>query len=254
MVGPSSTGTSARAAVKCSGMLVVDKFINGPHPCAYLDERTSTLEYELVAALSPEEYEARMNAGWRKFGAMLFHPVCRACDLCRPIRIDVAAFTPNRTQRKTLKRSAHLRVVVGEARADEDHLVLYHRYHAAQTAFKGWPEASLTPMDYELTFVENPVPGLEVAVYDRDELIAVALTDITPNVLSGVYHYYAPERRDEGIGTFTLLQTLALAKQLGKRWAYFGYYVAGSRSMMYKAAFRPCEILGPDGKWAPLGD
>jgi arginine-tRNA-protein transferase len=234
-------------------MIVVDRFVNGPHACAYLEGRLATLAYELVAALSPEEYEARMNAGWRKFGALLFHPVCTRCSLCRPIRIDAQAFAPNRSQRRVLKRNAGLRVEVGDPQGGEDRLTLYHRYHAAQTAFKGWPEQSLTPLDYDLTFVENPLPSLEVAVFDGPELVAVALTDVTPNVVSGVYHYYAPERRDDGLGTFALLHTLALTQRLGKRWAYFGYHVAGSRSMSYKAAFRPCEILQPDGRWLPPG-
>lgn len=235
-------------------MIVVDRFINGPHPCAYLEARTATLEYELVAALRPEEYEARMNAGWRKFGALLFHPVCQACDLCRPIRIDVPAFAPNRSQRKTHKRNAHLTVTVGEPQADQQRLALYHRYHAAQTAHKGWPEQALTPMDYEMTFVENPLPSLEIAVRSEGDLVAVALADLTPTVVSGVYHYYAPELRDSGVGTFTLLKVIELARKLEKRWAYFGYYVAGSRSMMYKAAFRPSEILQSDGRWLPVED
>ncbi len=58
----------------------------------YLPEQQATLDYEIVARLSPEEYETRMNQGWRKFGAIVFHPVCADCRECRPIRIPVARF------------------------------------------------------------------------------------------------------------------------------------------------------------------
>jgi arginine-tRNA-protein transferase len=30
---------------------------------------------------------------------------------------------------------------------------------------------------------------------------------------------------------------------------YLGYYVRDCRKMSYKAGYRPCEILEPDGRW-----
>jgi arginyl-tRNA--protein-N-Asp/Glu arginylyltransferase len=33
---------------------------------------------------------------------------------------------------------------------------------------------------------------------------------------------------------------------------YLGYYVPGSRTMAYKARFRPAEILDSDGEWRPM--
>ena len=34
--------------------------------------------------------------------------------------------------------------------------------------------------------------------------------------------------------------------------AYLGYYVAGCRSLEYKARFRPNEILDDEGQWVPF--
>ena len=62
-------------------------------------------------------------------------------------------------------------------------------------------------------------------------------------------HYYDPELYPAGVGTFCMLQTLELARRLEKRWAYFGFYVAGCGSLAYKARFKPCEIMGADGAW-----
>ena len=85
-------------------------------------------------------------------------------------------------------------------------------------------------------------------------LCAVALTDVTPHVVSGVYHFHAPDDalRKRGLGTFVMLQTIALAQKLGKPYAYFGYYVAGCGSLNYKSRFQPCEVRNDSGEWEPF--
>jgi arginyl-tRNA--protein-N-Asp/Glu arginylyltransferase len=230
-------------------MVVIYRYTEPPDPCQYLPDRQSSQEFELVARISPEEYEARMNAGWRKFGAFLFHPVCADCAECRPIRILADQFTPDRSQRRTLKDNADLTVRLAQPTVDADRMALWHRYHAGQAARKGWPAKRTSTQDYILNFVRNPIPAIEITVYEGETLLAVVLTEITPNVVSGVYHYHDPDRRERGLGTFGMLQTLELARRLGKPYAYFGYYVAGCASMNYKSKFRPCQILGPDGVW-----
>ena len=97
--------------------------------------------------------------------------------------------------------------------------------------------------------MRNPVPAVEITLWEREALRAVVLTDVTPNVVSGVYHYHEPELADRSLGTFCMLHTLELARKLGKPWAYFGFYVAGCGSLAYKARFRPCEIMDVDGVW-----
>lgn len=230
-------------------MIALHQFQTGPEPCEYLSDRQATLEYILAARLSPSEYEARMNQGWRKFGPRLFHPICETCRECRPIRIDADRFIPNRSQRRTLTRSADLTVALAEPTVDDARLALFNRYHAAQTQRKGWPEHGIEADAYIAHFLNNPLPAVEIAVWEGSALRAVALTDVTPHTVSGVYHYHDPDCRERGLGTFVMLHTIALAHRLHKPWAYFGFYVADCPSMSYKSQFRPCEILGTDGLW-----
>ena len=218
----------------------------------YLPEQQATLDYEIVARLSPEEYETRMNQGWRKFGAIVFHPVCADCRECRPIRIPVAPFAPDRSQKRALKQNADLTVRYTLPTSDNAHLDLYHRYHDAQTERKGWPEGERSLEDYAMQFVEGPLPGVEISVWEGDLLRGVMLCDITPNVVSGIYHYHDPDARERSLGTFLILQTLLLAQQMGKAYCYLGYYVADCASMNYKRRFRPCEVLGTDGVWTAI--
>lgn len=230
-------------------MIVVHTYTEEPDTCQYLPDRQATLEYVLVAQISPEEYEERMNCGWRKFGAFLFHPVCAACSECRPIRILADRFTPDRSQRRNLRDNADLTVRLARPTVDAARLALWRRYHAGQETFKGWPSHRTSAEDYAMNFVYNPIPAVEVSVYAGNRLVAVVLTEMTPNVVSGIYHYHDPAHRERGLGTFGILQTLTLAQRLGKPYAYFGYYVADCGSMNYKARFRPCQILGTDGGW-----
>jgi arginyl-tRNA--protein-N-Asp/Glu arginylyltransferase len=243
-----------RGFADTGGMIVHREFVTGPHECAYLPDRDANLRYLYMLQLSAQEYEDLMNAGYRKFGPFLFLPVCEGCRECRPIRIPVERFQPDRSQRRAWKRNEDIEVRIARPTVDVRRLDLYHRYHAAQTERKGWPEKEKEPQDYALSFVNNPIPGLEISLWECDTLRGVVLTDVTPNVVSGVYHYYEPDLPARSLGTFCMLQTLELARRLGKPYAYFGYYVAGCGSLAYKARFRPCEIMNADGVWVEVRD
>jgi leucyl-tRNA---protein transferase len=236
-------------------MIVLQRFTI-EDSCMYLPDRPMRLEYEMVARLSPQEYEKRMNRGYRKFGPLLFHPNCASCQECRPIRIPVDRFEPSRRMRRALKRNADLIVRFAEPTLDGERLALYNRYHRAQAAEKEWPDDSKDAEEYTFSFLVSDVPLVEISVWETVEgaevLRAIVLTEITPKVVSGIYHYYEPTLKNRSIGVFAMLQTLELARKLQKPYAYFGYFVAGSASMAYKAQFHPSELLGTDGVWREI--
>ena len=233
-------------------MIVFQRFTDGPGTCMYLPEQQPTLQYELVARMTPEEYEIRMNQGWRKFGSLLFHPVCAHCRECRPLRIPLAEFAPDRSQKRCLKQNADLTVRYALPSIDAMRLNLYRRYHDMQAAQKGWPESDKSEEDYADQFVSGPFPGVEISVWEGDILRGVVLTDITPNVVSAIYHYHDPDARERSLGTFLILQTLQMARQMGKAYCYMGYFVAGCASMNYKRRYQPCEVLNTTGEWVRI--
>lgn len=230
-------------------MRVLQTIHTGPDTCTYLAEQQCTMENLVVAQLSPMEYEQKMNNGWRKFGPVLFRPVCESCTACRPLRIPVAEFVPSRSQRRALAKNATLEVRYGRPIVDDRRLALYNRYHTQQEVQKGWPVGERSAEDYAFSFVHNPVPAVEISVWEGEILRAIVLTDVTPSTVSGVYHYYEPEGQSHSLGTFAMLQTILLAQKLAKPWAYFGYWVAACPSLSYKANFQPCEILTEAGSW-----
>ncbi|MFN4261894.1 MAG: arginyltransferase [Gemmataceae bacterium] len=226
-------------------------FVAPPSQCGYLPDETWQLEYEQFLTLSPAEYMERMYHGWRRFGSTLFRPQCASCNACRPLRIDVRRFRPNRSQRRAWNRNAaDITLHIGKPSVSLAKLELYDRYHAFQTDFKGWPwHEPKDAAEYARSFVDNPFPTQEWCYYLDQQLIGVGYVDELPGGLSAIYFFYEPTERQRSLGTWNVLKLIERAAQCGLPHVYLGYYVVGCASMTYKANFVPNEILGPDGNW-----
>lgn len=222
-----------------------------PSVCGYLPEQRWSLEYEMVADLGPAEYEDRLQQGWRRFGAMLFHPRCPACQACQSLRVVVAEFAPNRSQRRAWQANhGVIDVRVGPPRVSRAKLDLYDRFHAFQTDLKGWPEHP--PKDvasYRETYVHNPPFTEEWCYYLQGRLVGVGYADRLPTSMSAIYCFYDPDERGRSLGTFNVLSLLAECGQRRLPFLYLGYFVDGCRSLEYKANFKPNQARHADGQW-----
>ncbi|HKB35782.1 MAG TPA: arginyltransferase [Gemmataceae bacterium] len=225
-------------------------FVAPPDRCGYLPDQLWSLQYEYVAAMTPEEYRQRLLAGWRHFGSMLFRPRCPRCTACRSLRILVDRFHPDRSQRRARKANEDLRLVIGAPSVSDEKLDLYDRYHTFQAGHRGWPaHAPKEPESYLDSFVNNPFPVREWCYYLGDKLLGVGYADDLPGCLSAIYFFYDPEQRDRSLGTFNVLCLIEHARRRRLEHVYLGYYVAGCLSMEYKPRFRPNQLLGTDGQW-----
>jgi arginyl-tRNA--protein-N-Asp/Glu arginylyltransferase len=197
----------------------------------------------MMLDVSPEELDHLLARGWRRFGPAYFRPRCQACSECVPLRIPVADFEASRSQRRVWRSATGFGLRIGRPQVDERRLDLYRRWHAMQSASRGWPDEEISPDEYAHQFA-FPHPSVrEFAYYDQDRLIAVGIVDETPHALSAVYTYHDPDYRKHSLGTFSVLFQLEVARSLGKEWLYLGYRVRGCPSSEYKARFRPHEIL-----------
>jgi arginyl-tRNA--protein-N-Asp/Glu arginylyltransferase len=227
------------------------RYIAPPSPCAYLPAQQWSLEYELVGALTPAEYEQRLHRGWRRFGWLLFRPRCPACRACQSLRVVVERFQPNRSQRRAWRANVgRLRCTIGIPCLTEDKLALYDRYHAFQSQQKDWPQHSAGDADHYLeAFISNPFATEEWCYYRQDTLVGVGYVDVLASGLSAIYFFYEPEERRSSPGTWNILYLIEQARQRGLPYVYLGYYVADCPSLSYKANFRPNQVLGADGVW-----
>ncbi|WP_437191828.1 arginyltransferase [Planctomicrobium sp. SH527] len=212
--------------------------------CSYLPDEAASLEYRGYQSLAPAELEEFISRGWRRFGAHLFRPACQSCVQCVPVRIDVNAFQPSKSQRRVLRRNEHVRVELTDATLSRDHIELYNTWHLDMTQRRDWPDNQTTPQDYGQNFLAGDFQSAcELRYFDGDKLIGIGLIDLLPTSISSIYFYHAPEWRPAGPGTFSLLCEIDLARQLGLHYVYLGYWIANCPSMAYKNRFHPHEIL-----------
>jgi arginyl-tRNA--protein-N-Asp/Glu arginylyltransferase len=233
-------------------MLSLYSFVAPPSPCGYLPEEQWSLQYELIAAMSPDDYMQRMKEGWRRFGHMVFRPRCKECSQCRSLRVLVDRFTPSRSQRRvrTLNQG-EVKLSIHEPSVSFAKLELYDRYHAFQSDHKDWPiHAPKDPDDYRQSFVDNPFPTEEWRYTLDGELVGVGYVDVLPEGLSAIYFFYHPECRDRQLGTWNVLSLIEETARRELPHLYLGFYVSGCPSLEYKATYRPNETLGVQGRWA----
>lgn len=216
------------------------------HPCSYLPGRVSrSLFVNPQLELDALRYGRLLELGFRRSGSFVYRPACAKCQECRPVRVPVAEFQPDRSQRRCLRRNGDLESSL-DHELNEEHFELYRRYIRARHAGGG-----MDPDDRETfrTFLANQWGDADILSL-RDPagtLLAGAVTDRVPQGLSAVYTYFDPDLRARGLGTYSVLMQIARAQALHLPHLYLGFWVAGSAKMNYKQHFRPLEVLTPQG-------
>ncbi len=219
------------------------RVVTEPRPCPYLKDREARTELRLLAGIGIDEYAGAIRAGFRRFGTVVFRPACETCRACTPIRVVVRRFRPSKSQRRVLRRNRDVRIDVGPPGSDDERIDLHRAFHRERSEHVGWKLEEIGENEYRRTFVENCYPTLELSYRIGGRLAAVAYIDQGPDALNSIYCFHHPDHRRRSLGTFDILVQVDLAARLGLEYLYLGYYVAGCRSMEYKASFRPCEVL-----------
>lgn len=234
-------------------------YVTAPQACPYLDGRS---ERKLFTALQGENAEKLNDAlskqGFRRSQNVLYRPSCAECAACLSARIRVADFEPNRSQRRTLRRNADLRRDATSPWATEDQYGLFRRYLDSRHSDGGMADMDI--FEFAAMIEETPVRSRIIEYssdperpHGRRKLTAVCLTDVLDDGLSMVYSFYDPDRVNDSLGTYIILDHVEIARQAGLPYVYLGYWVPGSRKMGYKAKFGALEIY-KNGAWQNLGD
>jgi leucyl-tRNA---protein transferase len=222
-----------------------------PQECPYLSERIARLPLRIPAwRLERRELDLRLEAGDRRQGVFLYRTACPACNACEPIRLDVGAFKPNRSQRRALSRGNRLLTTeVGEPVADLERVELYNRHKQQRGLSREREQIDLR--GYREFLVMTCCETLELRYRLDGRLVGIALADRAERGLSAVYCYYDAGLRELGIGTYSILKQLEICRSFGLRYLYLGLYIEECERMRYKARFYPHERL-LDGRWTPF--
>lgn len=218
-----------------------------PEPCPYLPDRMARMPLRMPGRhLMPAEFDRLLEEGDRRSGRFLYRATCRTCHECRPIRIRVAEFAPNTSQRRSLKKNPDVAVTVGEPQCTEAHLDLYNRHKLSRGLSRsGEP---LSEDSYRRWLVDSCADTVEVQYRVDGRLLAVSVLDVGARAVSSVYHYFDPEESRRSLGVYSVLWELAWCKISGFDWYYLGYYVQDCSHLNYKGNYRPHEVK-IDGVW-----
>lgn len=234
-------------------------YVTAPQPCPYLDGR---VERKLFTALQVDNAErlndALSHQGFRRSQNVLYRPACAECNACLSARIDVRKFAPSRSQKRVARRNDGLERRVVSAWATDAQYALFRDYLDARHAEGGM--ADMDMFEFAAMIEETPV-RTRVIEYRRASngddssavLRAAVLTDILVDGLSMVYSFFAPDRQKDSLGTYLILDHIALAQEMGMPYVYLGYWVPGSPKMAYKARFSGLEVYHA-GQWKPLSE
>jgi len=224
------------------------------YPCAYLPGRDVRMYYKHIEHASKAFTTMVINRGWRRFGKYYFYPICQGCDGCKSLRIDVAAFAPSKSQRRTLRRNQETEVIIQRPTLSREHIRLYNRYHLWKSDRDNWRNREISQKEYFENFVDGAHSfGREVCYYRDGKLVGVDLIDILEDGISAIYFYYDPDYAHLSLGTYSLLYQIELAREMQLPYIYLGYWVEGCKAFAYKRQFKPLDILEgfPDFGTAP---
>lgn len=231
-------------------------YVTAPQPCPYLDGR---MERKLFTALQGDTSEKLNDAlskqGFRRSQNVLYRPSCADCSACLSARIRVSDFTPSKSQRRILRRNRQVARQATSPWATEDQFDLFRRYLDSRHADGGMADMDI--FEFAAMVEETPIRS-RVIEYSQPEdeggpqmLSAVCLTDVLDDGLSMVYSFYDPDLDRQSLGTYVILDHVAIARDAGLPYVYLGYWVPGSPKMGYKAKFSGLEVYR-NGAWEEL--
>lgn len=225
-------------------------YLTAQYDCSYLPDRRARSQVATPAHLIDNQaYSALIRAGFRRSGQFTYRPNCEQCQACVPVRVVVADFAPNRTQRRCLKRNQALSARFFPLDFKDEHYALYRDYLASRHAGGGMDRDSSE--QYTQFLLSSNVDSVMVEFRDGETLVMVSVLDQIEDGLSAVYTFFDPSREQDSLGVYGVLWQIELAKRLELPYLYLGYWIAESRKMAYKKQYPPLEGL-VEGRWQAL--
>jgi leucyl-tRNA---protein transferase len=220
---------------------------NPPERCPYLPGCKWLTHAFFAPHFVPALYEQLISEGFRRSGYLFYQNHCPDCTECLPIRVDVNRFMATTSQRRVLRKNRDVRIERRRTAFHAEEFRLYRNYCAHRHPSEHLPDEE----GYANFLIETPFPNEMMRYLLGDRLVGIGWIDVLPHSLSSVYCAFDPAEAARSLGTYSILQQIALCRELGKTWLQLGFWVQPSQKMSYKSRFRPCQVL-QDGIWQEL--
>lgn len=220
-------------------------------PCGYLEqEHEQLLVYIDEHPLSPFMYSALQDQGFRRSDNQVYKPHCPNCNACQSIRVSPYKFAMSKSQKRIFNKGKHFQINV-TSKPKPEYYDMFEQY--VNTKHENGVMYPATPDQLESFTNCEWMTQLFIELYDGHKLIAVAITDVTPDSLSAVYTFYDIHYAKYSLGTLMILHQINLVQELEKSWLYLGYYISNCDKMNYKTKFTPYQIR-KSSIWAEIDD
>jgi len=237
-------------------------YATAPYTCSYLP---NMLAQSLIAAphhyIDSNAYDGLIEQGFRRSGKFAYRPHCENCNACIPVRIPVADFITNRSQKRAFKKHQTLSTYVLPLNFNQEHFELYQHYQNSRHCSVQESEENIGKHDtnetefakdqYKNFLAQSNVETVMIEFRQDGMLKMVSVVDIVRNGISAVYTFYDTLDKHTSYGVYNILWQINWAKSLKIEFLYLGYWIQQSKKMAYKQNYMPQEAL-IDGTWQAL--
>ncbi|MAR78881.1 MAG: arginyltransferase [Rhodospirillaceae bacterium] len=220
------------------------KFYKTPQTtCPYLPNKKEQLIFTHLDDLDSDlTHDFMAKSGFRRSHGILYKPDCNNCNACMPIRINAKKFNFSKKYLRVLNKNTEITSKDVRLLGSIEQYELFNKYQ--KTRHKNGNMSLMQFKEYKSMVEDSPVNTILIEYRNnKDELLAVSLTDQLFEGYSMVYSFFDPKEKKKSLGNFMILDHINRARQNNYSYIYLGYYVKNCSKMSYKKNFKPLEIL-----------
>lgn len=210
-----------------------------PHQAIYKMARFNVIPEEIMGVL--------LAAGYRRYGNTIYIMGCEKCRKCVSIKLNPLEFSPNRSQKRSVKRNSDLSIETNTLTQNKEKTILLQSFFDTR-----YPGKNNNAESYYTGFFLNGAPfSKEILYYSEEKLLGVSVVDIGKTWLNAVYFFFDPDASKRSLGIFNVINLVNTCKEQNIQNLYLGYWIKECGAMNYKAAFLP-HYIQIDGRWVKV--